>query len=72
MNSPNFNPLHYWIWKEFIQAINWNQVTRRSSLIAELRHGVEKIRLYVERESRSVWTNCLYHMTQNDGNYLRK
>ena len=72
MNSPNLNPLDYCIWKEFSQAIKWNLVTWKISLIAELKHGVERIRLYVVRESRSVWTNCLYRMTQNDGNYLRK
>ena len=34
--------------------------------------GVKKIRLDVVRESCSVWTNRLYRMTQNDGNYLRE
>ena len=72
MISPNLNPLDYCIWEQFSQAINWNQVTWKSSLIGEIKHGVEKIRLYVVRESRSVWTNRLYRMTQNDRNYLRK
>ena len=58
------------IWDKFAQAINWDQVTSKSSLIAELKRGVKKIRLYVVRESCSVWMNHLYRMTHNDGSYL--
>ena len=68
-NSPD---LDYCIWDEFAQIINWNKVTLKSSLISEVNCGVKKLRLYVVRESCSVWTNRLYHMTQNDGNYLRE
>ena len=32
----------------------------------------QKNRLDVVRESCFVWTNRLYRMTQNDGNYLRE
>ena len=71
-NSPDLNPLDYCIWDEFAQAINWDKVTSKSSLIAEPNRGVKKIRLYVVSESCSVWTNRLYHMTQNDENYLRE
>ena len=69
-NSPDLNPLDYCIWDEFVQAINWDKVTWKSSLIAELKRGVKKIHLYVVMESCSVWTNRLYRMTQNDENYL--
>ena len=71
-NSPELNPLGYCIWDEFAQPINWNKMTSKSSLIAELKRGVRKIRLDVVRESCSIWTNRLYRMTQNDGNYLRE
>ena len=71
-NSPDLNPLDYCIWDEFAQTINWNKVTSNSSLIAEFKRGVKKIRLDVVRESCSIWTNRLYRMTQNDGNYLRE
>ena len=71
-NSPDLNPLDYCIWDEFAQTISWDKVTSKSSLIAEFKRGVKKIRLYVVRESCSVWTNRLYRMTQNDGNYLRE
>ena len=69
MNSPDLNPLDYCIWDEFAQAINWDNVTLKNS---EVKRGVKKIRLYVVRESCSVWTNRLYRMIENDGNYLRE
>ena len=71
-NSSYLNPLDYFIWDEFAEAIGWNKVSSKSSLIAELKRSVKKIRLDVVRESCSVWTNRLYHMTQNDENYLRE
>ena len=61
--------LNYCIRDEFAQAINWNKVTSKISLIAEFKRSVKKIRLYVVRESCSLWMNRLYRMTQNDGNY---
>ena len=70
-NNLDLNPLDYCIWDEFAQAINWDKVTSKSSLIAELKRDVKKIRLDVIRENCSVWTNRLYRMAQNDGNYLR-
>ena len=70
-NSPDLNHLDDCIWDEFAQTINWDKVTSKSSLIAELKRYVKKIRLDVVRESCSVWTNRLYRMTQNDENYLR-
>ena len=50
-NSSDLNPWDDCIWDEFAQAINWDKVTSKSS---ELKHGVEKIRLDVVRESCSV------------------
>ena len=71
-NSPDLNPLDYCIWDEFAQAISWDKVTSKSSLISELKCGVKKIRLDVIRECCPVWMNRLYRMTQHDGNYLRE
>ena len=53
-NSPDLNPLDYCIWDEFAQAINWDKVTSKSSLIVELKRGVKKIHLDAVRESCSV------------------
>ena len=72
VNSPDLNPLDHRIWEEFSQAVNWNKVTSKSSLISEVTRSVKKIRLYVVRRSWSVWTNGLYRMTQRDENSLRK
>ena len=72
VNSPNLNLLDYCMWDESAQAINWDKVTLKSSLIAELKRDEKKISLDVVGEDCSVWTNRLYRMTQNDGNYLRE
>ena len=70
-NSPDLNPLDYCIWDEFIQVIDWNRVTSKATLIQELKCAVKKIRKNVVFESCASWTNRLYRMSQNDGNYLR-
>ena len=41
-DSPDLNLLNYCIWKEFTQTINWTKVTRKSSLIWELKRSVKK------------------------------
>ena len=41
-NSPDLDPLDYCIWDEFAQAIDWDNVTSKSSLIGELKRGVKK------------------------------
>ena len=70
-NSPDLNPLDYCIWDEFVKAINWNKVTSKATMIQELKKAVKKIRQDVVFESCSSWTNRLYRMSQNNGDYLR-
>ena len=70
-NSPDLNPLDYSIWDELVNAINWNQVTSKATLIQQLKSSVKKIRESVVVESCTNWTNRLYRISQNDGNYLR-
>ncbi|CAF1494370.1 unnamed protein product [Adineta ricciae] len=70
-NSPDLNPLDYSIWDEFANAINWNKVKSKTTLIQQLKSSVEKIRESVVFESCASWTNRLYRVSQNDGNYLR-
>jgi hypothetical protein len=70
-NSPDLNPLDYCIWDEFVKVINWNKVTSKPTLIQELKRAVKKIRKNIVFESCASWTNRLYRMSQNDGNYLR-
>lgn len=71
-HSPDINPLDYCIWDEFVKAIDWSRVTSKQTLIQELKRGVKNIRHEVVVESCVSWTNRLYRLSQNDGNYLRK
>ena len=70
-NSPDLNPLDYCVWNEFVQAINWGRVTSKATLILELKRSVPKIRADVVFESCRSWTNRLYRLSQDNGNYLR-
>lgn len=70
-NSPDLNPLDYSIWDEFANTIDWNKVKSKTTLIQQLKSSVKKIRQSVVFESCTNWTNRLYRMSQNDGNYLR-
>ena len=40
-------------------------------MIEELKRGVKKIRKNVVFESCNSWTNRLYRMSQNNGDYLK-
>jgi transposase len=71
-NSPDLNPLDYCIWNELGQVIEWHTVTSKNTLINALRRAVRKISLDVIFESCASWTNRLYRMSQDKGNYLRK
>ena len=70
--SLDLNPWDYCIWDEFTQTINCDKVTWKSSLIVELKRGVKKIHLDVVRESCSVWTNRLYHMSTKRWNLFKR
>ncbi|CAM4980319.1 unnamed protein product [Rotaria socialis] len=69
-NSPDLNPLDYSIWDEFVNVIDWNKVESKATLIQQLKSSVKKIRESVVVESCTSWTNRLYRMSQNNGNYL--
>ncbi|CAM4811068.1 unnamed protein product [Rotaria magnacalcarata] len=70
-NSPDLNPLDYCIWNEFAQLIEWDAVTSKTTLITALKRAVRKISQDVVFESCSSWTNRLYRLSQDKGNYLR-
>ena len=69
-NSPDLNPLDYSIWDEFVKVIDWNKVKSKATLIQQLKSSLKKIRESLIVESCTSWTNRLYCMSQNDGNYL--
>ncbi|CAF2046656.1 unnamed protein product [Rotaria magnacalcarata] len=70
-NSPDLNPLDYSIWDELANAISWNKVKLKTTLIQQLKSSINKVRESVVFESCASWTNRLYRVYQNNGNYLR-
>ena len=70
-HSPDLNPLDYSIWDELVNTINWNKVKPKTTLTRQLKSSFKNIRESVVFESCTSWTNRLYLMSQNDGNYLR-
>ena len=70
-NSPDLNPLDYCIWDEFAKSMDWNKVTSKATMIPELKKAVQKIRKNVVFESCNSWTNRLYRMSQNNGDYIK-
>ena len=69
-NSSDLNPLDYSIWDEFVEVIDWNKVKSKATLIRQLKSSLKRIRESVIVESCTSWTNRLYRISQNDGNYL--
>ena len=70
-NSPDLNPLDYSIWDELTHAVNWDKITSKNTLIIEVKRAVGKIRQQVVFENCAPWSNRLYHISQNDGDYFR-
>ena len=70
-NSPDLNPLDYCIWDELVQAIKWDKVASKTTLIDELRRASKKIRLDVVFESCDSWTTRLSRMAESEGDYLQ-
>ena len=68
INSPNLNPLDYFVWDEMINAIDWDKVRSKTTLIQQLKLSVKKALKSVMIKS---WTNRLYRISESDGNYLR-
>ncbi|CAF0883256.1 unnamed protein product [Rotaria sordida] len=67
LSSPPGGPL----WDELVNTIDWDKVKSKTTLIQQLKSSVKKIRESVVFESCASWTNRLYRVSQNDGNYLR-
>ncbi|CAF3300457.1 unnamed protein product [Rotaria socialis] len=71
-NSPDLNPLDYFIWDEFVHQVKWDKIQSKKTLIEELKCAVERIRQEVILESCASWTNRLYRLLENKGDYLHK
>ena len=70
-NSPDLNPSDYCVWNEIAQVIKWNALTSKKTLIVALKRAVKKISNDVIFESCLSWTNRLYRISQDKGNYLK-
>ena len=70
-NSPDLKPLGYCVWNEIAKVIKWNAVTSKKTLTMALKHDVKKISNDVVFESCLSWTNQLYRMSQDKGNYFK-
>ena len=68
-NSRDLYPLDYSIWDEFAQQINRAKIKSKKTLIDELKRSVKRLRDSVVLES---WTNHLYRLSENKGNYLHE
>ena len=71
-NSPDWNPLDYSIWDEFVHQMDWNKVKSKQTLIDERKRAVKKIRATVVVESCHSWTKRLFRLSENDFSYLHK
>ena len=69
-NSPDLNPLDYSIWDEFVHQMNWDKVQSKQTLIEELKRAVKRVREQVVLESCESWTNRLYRLPNDKGDYL--
>ncbi|CAF5049630.1 unnamed protein product [Rotaria magnacalcarata] len=69
-NSPDLNPLDYSIWDKLANSINWNTVQSKTTLIQQINSSFKNIRESVVFEGCASFTNRLYRLCQNDGNYL--
>jgi hypothetical protein len=70
-NSLDLSPLDYSLWNELAEAMNWNQVTTKETLINELKHAVKKF--HKEKVLHSVldFTIRLRLIQRNGGDYIR-
>ena len=50
--------------------MKWNKIKSKLTLIQELKRAVKNIRVNVALESCTSWTNRLYRMSKNNGDYL--
>jgi hypothetical protein len=70
-NSPDLNPLDYFIWNELAQLIEWHTVTSKTTLISALKRTAHEISQEVVFQSCASWTNRLHRLSQENGNYLK-
>jgi hypothetical protein len=68
--SPDLNPLNYSIWYELCTQIDWTKITNKNTLIEQILKGTKKVNLNVVRSSIECWTNRVYRLLLNNGEYI--
>ncbi len=63
--------MDYCIWNELVQAIDWNKIKTKLTLIAELKRAVTKVPTDVVVQSVEDFSKRMYRVLQNHGDYLR-
>ena len=71
-NGSELNPLDYSIWDELAEAMDWNKMTSKRTLIDELKKAPKKVRANVVFESCNPWTTRLSKVSKLGGNHLSK
>lgn len=71
-NSPYLNPLDYCLCDELAQAIDWDGVSSKETLIDELKRATKNVRPEVAFESCNSWTVRLLKVSKTQGMYLNK
>lgn len=69
-NSPDLNPLDYCVWTELAEAIKWDKVSSKNTLIDQLKLAIKEVRLEVVFESCNSWTTRLLKVSNNNGDYI--
>jgi len=54
-----------------VQAMDWDRVKTKQTLIEELKRSVKKIKQEIVLESYNDFSKRLYRLLRNDGKYLR-
>ena len=70
-NSPDLNPLDYFVWNEIVQNMNWKKVVSKETCKMQIKAAIRKISHKKLFESCSDFTRRLYCVSKCGGNYIR-
>ena len=71
-NSQDLNPLDYFIWDKLADAVDWNKITSKRTLLDELKKAPKKVRANAVFESCNPWMTRLSKVSKLGRNYLSK
>ena len=70
-NSPDLNPFYYSLWNETVEAMNWERVTTKATLIDEIKRGIKKVDKEKILRSCDDFPKRLHRFLKNQGSYVR-